>query len=290
MIIAALIIVQASPIQAEENIAPTIESVYLSSSANAKTDAYPGGTINDLVPGGTRSIHINGVVEDLDGKADIDKVQTVFYRSGVTGGADCTADNNDCYKISSCTLSDNANPNQKEYDCQIDLYYYTDATDNGGSYPVDNWIVFVKVEDKTPESATDSSLSKEIAAMLSLNIPATLDYGSFSLAQTTDTNTNQHYIVTQYGNDQADIQVKGTNMTCDPGAIPVSNQEWSLTDVAYGSGTDLTTSFFTTNINIGYRADDATELSKTLYWNIGIPAIGVGGNCVGTTVVEAIAD
>ena len=290
LIIAVVIIVQASPTQAEDNIAPTIESVYMSSSANAKTDAYPGGTINDLVPGGTRAIHINGVVEDLDGKADIDKVRTVFYRSSVTGGINCTKDKNDCYKINECTLSDNANPNQKEYDCQIDISFFADATDNGGSYPIDSWFVFVKVIDVATASDVDTSISKEIQAMLSLSFPAAINYGSFSLGQSTTDVTNQHYIVTQFGNDQADVQVKGSDMTCDPGSLPVGNQEWSITDVSYTSGTDLTESFVTTNINIGYRTDDATPLAKTLYWNMGIPAVGVGGTCVGTTVIEAITD
>ncbi|MFH1142291.1 MAG: hypothetical protein ABIH67_03495 [Candidatus Uhrbacteria bacterium] len=289
LIVTAISAWQVFPTQAGDNIAPTIESVYLSSSANAKTDAYPGGTINDLVPGGALAIHINGVVEDLDGRDNIDKVNTIFYRSSVTGGLACTPDKNSCYRVNACVLTDNANPNQKEYDCEILIQYFADSTDNGGNFPADSWFVFVKVEDVATESDIDTTVTKELQTILSLNIPSILDFGPFSLGDSTDTGTNIHYTITQYGNDRADVEVSGSAMVCQNGQIPVGNQEWSLTDVAYGQGTDLTDSAVNTYIDIGYRTDDATELSKIIYWNLGVPISGVVGTCNGMLTIDAVA-
>ncbi len=278
---------------AQANTAPTIISTYLSATTGAQTDDYPSGSITDLVPGGTRSIHVNGIVEDLDGRADIAIVSVVFRRSGATNGNTCTADNNDCYRVTSCSLFNNEDVNQKEYDCLVQIQYYADSTvATTGRFPDENWVAEVYVEDLQVASATDNTVTKEMGEILALDIPTAIDFGTLNLAETTGVDTNVHQVISQFGNDQADVEVNGFGaMTCVLGTIPVANQQWALSDVAYDdpASTVLTAISTDTNLAVPYRDDDQTNASKVLYWNIEIPSIQISGSCSGTVTVSSIA-
>lgn len=273
------------------NVAPTIVSKYISAATNGLTDTYSGGTINDLVAGGTRTIHINGVVEDTNGQADIASVSVDFYRSGVSGGAGCTASSNDCYKVASCTLDTTGVTSlQKRYDCSIDLQYYADSTSTGGEFPTENWVANVKVSDVGTLNATDSSVNKEMQTLLGLSIPSSVSYGARGLGTSTDASTNQLQAIGQAGNDVADVEVSSAAaMSCTIGTIAVANQKWALTDVEFGNvgATALTGSAVDTNLNVGYR--HGANPVKDIFWNIQIPANGVGGSCTGSTTISAIA-
>lgn len=271
------------------NAAPTIVSKFISSSANGQTDTYSGGTINNLTAGGTRTIHINGVVEDTNGQADISTVEAVFYRSGV--GGSCTESSNDCYKVASCTLDTTGVTSlQKRYNCSMALQYYADSTSTGGEFPTENWVVSVKVTDAGSLNATDTALTKEMQTLLGLTIPSSIAYGALALGASTSNANNQEQVIAQAGNDNADVEVSsGAAMSCTIGTIAVANQQWSLTDVSYGAGgtNALSGSAVDTNLNVAYR--HGANPTKTLYWNITIPSTGVGGSCTGTTTISAIA-
>jgi hypothetical protein len=209
----------------------------------------------------------------------------------VGGGADCSADNNNCYKVPVCTLANDTSIT-KTYDCQIDLQYYADSTDAGGRFADENWVADVQVWDKSGAGQINNSVTKEIATILSVDIPSSISYGnSFSLGQKTTSADNQEMVITQTGNDETDVQVSGTDMTCSLGSIPAGNQKWALSDVGYtsGSSTPLTHSSDNTFIDVGYRDNDNASTTKTLYWNLGIPDSGVKGNCVGANTIVAIA-
>lgn len=272
---------------------PTVESVFISASANAKTDAYSGGVINDLVAGSTRTIHINGVVQDLDGRDDISAVDVVFRRSGVTGGSNCSADNNDCYILNGCTLTDNADMNQKEYDCPLAIEFFADSTDSGGRFPNENWIVEVTVTDGI-SNTTDNSVTKEMQTLLALNIPTSINFGTLGLGEKTTNLNNVEYTVIQHGNDEADLQVSmsDSGLACSGrGEIPRSNIEWALTNVGHSdtASNDLTSSLTATNLNLPYKDQDSGNTQATLFWNIEIPPSGLEGTCSGSTIVSIIA-
>lgn len=279
------------------NVAPTVESVFISSTANAKVDSYAGGAINDLTAGGATTIHINGVVQDLNGRDDITGVSASFRRSGIAlntcdndAGVADAPDNNNCYLVPTCTLTNNANTDQKEYDCAIAIQYYADATDAVSANAAENWVVLVDVTDGTA-SAQDTSLTKEMETMMALTIPSSINYGTLALGATTSAANNQEQTISQAGNDVADVNVSGTVMTCDiRGSIAVGNQEWALTDVPYGdlASTDLTGLAVDTNLGVPLRTSDTVNTSKILYWNIGIPSSGVEGTCTGTNTITAI--
>lgn len=268
---------------------PIVNSVYISDVANGLTDNYSGGTI---IPnnGTTKTIHINGVVSDNDGDGNIASVSTVFYRSGVANGTSCTTDNNDCYKVTSCDLTLN-DSTSKKYNCAVALQYYTDATDGGGRYPNDNWIIYVKVLDGENNIGENNSVIKEIGSIVAVDIPLNLSYGSLSLGATTTIATNQEMIFTQKGNVVADVGVTGDTLDCTIGSIPTNHQKWSLTDVGFDDqfAQTLTDYSVDTDLNIGYRDNDTTEETKKLYWNLKAPLSGVKGFCVGQTIIVSFA-
>jgi hypothetical protein len=282
---------ESIPTQTEiSNASPAVDSVYISNSANGEVDDYSGGTIVP-VSGDVKTLHINGVVSDANGTEDISTTTMVFYRSGASGGASCSADNNDCYKVSTCVFSADTDTTKK-YNCQISIQYYTDSTDAGGRFQNENWVVDVKVYDLSSSSGSNNSVTKEMGTILSLNIPTTINYGSFGLGDQTTNANNKEMEIAQTGNDEADVQVSGTVMDCtgSNSDIPIGNQKWSLVDVGYASGstTPLTGASDNTFLNVGYRDNDATNVTKTLYWNIGIPSVGVKGDCTGSNTITVI--
>lgn len=277
------------------NVSPTVVSVYISSQANGLTDDYPLGTIYDLVAGSTRTIHVNGVVQDLNGRSDVTSVSASFRRSDIPlTSCDSTAeqDSNYCYYVDTCTLTNNANTDQKAYDCAMALEYFIDATDAAGLYPNENWIVDVQVSDGD-SSNTNSSVTKEVASVLALSIPGSISYGILSLGEFTTSASNYEMVISQAGNTAADVEVFSTQntMTCSiRGTIDISLEQWSLSDVSYGhvDANSLTSSAVDTNLNVERRSDDSQNTSKKLYWNIKVPDSGIEGTCTGTNTITAV--
>jgi hypothetical protein len=270
-----------------QNSAPTIDSVYISDAQYGLVDDYSEGTITGFSGGSIKTIHVNGVVSDPNSEDDVDNVEVVMYRTDHVSSEDCVSDKNDCYKNSSsgtCTIdTEYGDSTQVKYDCTVALEYYVDAT---------NWTVYVKAEDQDQAADTDSLTTKDVESFLSLDIPVLVDFGSMTLGTSTTDSDNSEMTVTQYANSQADIEVSGTDLTCDTfGTISIGNVEWALSDVAHSNASsyDLTSSPFDTDFAIGLRTDDVTPVTKTLYWNMSIPASGVKGACAGTITITAIA-
>jgi hypothetical protein len=267
------------------NSAPTIDTVYASTAANGETDNFGSGVV--LVSASTKDVHINGHVSDANGYQDITTVSLVFYRSGVTNGSSCTADNNDCYQNASCTLSSGSG-NTEDYDCLVSLQFYTDGTDASSQYAAQNWIAQVTVDDGTTTDV-DSTKTVEVNTLLSLTIPD-IDFGNLTADTSTTADNNAEQTVTQAGNDSGDLEVSMTadGLTCATrGTIPKANVKWSLTDVAYAEGASLTGSAVDTNFALAERTIDGTPKTKIMYWNI---ATGDSeGACTGTVQMTAIA-
>lgn len=274
------------------NASPTVVDVYVTTGSNfAQSDNTGGnGGAIDLVSGGTKSIKVTGTVEDANGSGDISSVSLVLYHSSVTSA--CSADNNTCYVVSSCSTQAGSTSEQLDFNCPLSLAFYTNSTVTGGPDAAQDWIVKVTATDAANATGSDSSLHKEINTLLSLSIPSTLSFGSLANGVSTDASNNQAMSIEQYGNDEADVEVSmADGMTCDvTGTISRSNIKWALTDVAYGSGSAnaMTTTATDTDLNVTYRTNDSTALTQNLYWNISIPS-GVSGSCTGSMTITAIA-
>lgn len=291
MVIVALVIIysQADSVTTTtevSNVDPVIDSVFVSSSANGGTNSYTSGIV--LTAGTTKTVHVNGVVSDANGATDISQVNVLFYRSAVTDA--CSTDDNDCYQIVGCTLS-NPTSTTKDYNCQVPLQYYADATDgNSASYSAQNWLARVTVADTSSATDIDETNTVEVNTLLALTIPSSITYncdGSCTNNESTSDTTNEEMTITQQGNDAADVNVSGSDMTCTTlGSIPFGNQEWSLTDVVYESGTDLTGSAVDTDLAVGLQT--GSSVTKTLYWNVSVP-YNATGTCTGSNTITAIA-
>lgn len=296
-VIIALITVnsQADTVSTNTNIddvQPTVDSIFVSSSANAKADTWNDGSI-ELTSGTTTTIHINGTVADNNGYQDITNVEATFYHDDGVRSESCSADNNNCYKVANCTLS-SGTLNAIDYNCQMDLQFYTDSTMAGGAGAGNDWRVFVSVTDGDDGAVTDDTLTKDVNTLLSVNIPNSIEFGTLAIGSKTTAANNQVMVIEQRGNDRADLEIEGNSLVCSVrGSIPNGNIEFGLTDVAHsdasmtdvpnvGSSTGLST-------NLPYATAGTVPVQDDVFWNIEIPNGGVEGTCTGNTIVSAVA-
>lgn len=296
-VIIALITVnsQADTVQTNANIddvQPTIDSIFVSSSANAKADTWNDGSI-ELNAGTTLSVHVNGTVADNNGYQDITNVEATFYLDDGVRDETCSADNNTCYKVANCTLS-GGNLNAIDYNCQMDLQYYTSSTMTGGENEGDDWRVFVSVTDGDDGAVTDDTLTKDVNTLLALNIPTSIDFGTRAVGSKSLAADNREMVIEVRGNDRSDVEIEGNPLVCSVrGSIPNGNIEFGLTDVDHsdvamtdvpnvGASTGLST-------NTPYATSGTVPVQDTIYWNIEIPNGGVEGECTGNTIVSAVA-
>lgn len=279
------------------NAAPTVDTLVLKD--NAATVAA-GGTLT-LNAGTTETVTITGTVSDDNGVStsfaagDLSDIEGELYLTslGAGGCASGTTDNNGCYFTNSagnCSLGSTVDTTTINYTCSFSMQYYADGTLTGATAPADSWTSSIKVIDDSSSSAT-ATQTFEVGTLLALSIPGTIDYGTLAREQSTTNTNNQAMTITQYGNDGADVEVSGGNMTCTVvGSIGFGNQKWSLTDLSATAGgvTALTGAAVDTNLAISYRTSDSTALTGIVYWNIIMPAVA-SGTCSGTNTITAIA-
>ncbi len=289
-VVVALVMINSQASTSEVDItnsSPTIVDIYYEDEAYGQTEFY-SGTIDDLAAGTTITRYVTGTVQDLNGNGDIETVELFFGRDSMLDSGSCTPDKNNCYQVATCDLQTNGNDDQKDFSCTLALNYFMDSTSTGGVAPTDNWEANIAVWDGVAQ--VTSTLDIEVETLMALSIPGSIDYGTLALGASTTTSDNQLMTITQTGNDEADVEVSSAAaMTCTHGTIPVANQEWSLTDVDYGTGTDLSGSAADTNLNVAYQTSDTTPTTGSVYWNIAIPSTTVGGTCTGTTTITALA-
>ncbi len=270
------------------NTAPTVDTIRVATTAYGTDTLTSSGILPTI--GNNRTIHINGQITDLNGETDIasSTLSLVFHKTTSTNA--CTADKNDCYRITTCATNyTDGDDTQISYNCEVPLAYWVDATDAASIYESDNWTAYVAVSDIATAQGTLTS-TIEVNSLLALNLPEAIDYGTRSLGEISSSTTNVATILTQRGNTKADVEVSGTDMSCTLlGTIPVAAQKWSLTDVNHAAGTALTTSAAAAARNLDLRTDDTNELTANLYWNIAIPSTGVKGVCSGLNTMAIIA-
>lgn len=270
------------------NVTPTVDAIRISSAAYS-SDSYPAGVT--LLPNATNTVYLTGTLTDRNGDGTIATTSAVFYRSGLASSTSCTTDNNNCYRVATCSLDTSyGSATEAAYACPVGLMFWADATDAGGRYPGETWIAAITASD-IHGSSTVATTSREVLSLLSLSVPSTLSYTTLALGATTTAANNSSLTFTQQGNTRADVQVSGTAMTCSgAGSIPVSAQRWSLTDVGYShaSTTALSATATTTYMGVDYRDSESISPTASLYFNIGIPTSTVSGTCSGTNVVAVV--
>src|SRR3989338_6049012 len=269
------------------NEPPTIDSIRIATSEFG-TDNIAGDGIAPVV-GFDRIVHLTGTVTDLNGKTSVasSSISALFYRTSKTES--CLASNNNCYHITQCAINtDTLSDVELLYDCPVPIAYYTDATDASSRYASDNWTGTVSVVDEG-QGAASSTITTEVNALLALNIPEGIDYGTLSLGDISSSPVD--FPLTQRGNTRADVFVSGGDMDCDLGMLEGSKQRYSLSGSApYDdvSTKPLTEIPVQANLVVPFQVT-ASPVATSLYWRIAIPQVGIKGNCIGSNTISLVA-
>lgn len=271
------------------------------------------------------SVTDNNSCQNASSTNEISLAISNVYRSGV-GQASCQAsgdfNSNRCYPYASA-LSDfvctqdggscsGSSDSTATWTCTFSLWYNADPTDTGAQYAAQNWLASVQVTDNNSAASTltESTSGNELAMFLAFDVPQTsIAYGGLQPGQQNDplssaTTTN----LLALGNVGLDESLYGDTMctnwtsadSCDiTGAnpatkIPVSNQRFAASAVAYSSATPLTGSSTpsTLLLNIPKTTATSSPQSRLTYWGIHIPnTITLAGDYRGqNTILAAQSD
>ncbi|MFH1292425.1 MAG: LamG-like jellyroll fold domain-containing protein [bacterium] len=184
------------------NSAPTVASVSLN-----------GGSDIILAEANTTTISAVAVVSDADGYADIQTVTAKVYRSGASGGEQCSVDENNCYEIESCVLS-GCLDNSCTATCSADIQFYADPTDTDTPWTAEYWRAWVEAEDSLPQSdsAYSPANSPDILSLSALELDATTISFGGGIPGYQDTTLNKTTTVSTTGNTSLDLILSGTDL------------------------------------------------------------------------------
>lgn len=248
---------------------------------------------------------------------------TSVYRSGLTQSS-CRIGTD--YNTNRCYVSENtstvftctqdvgtcsgASDPIVDWTCTFSFWYNADPTDAGAFYVAENWLASAIAKDDNGwvSTFTETQTGNEMLSFLAFNVSQTsISYGGLqpgqlidplSIATTTD--------LLAWGNVGLDENLYGDTMctnwsgadTCDtkhplPAAtstIPVNNQKFATSTVAYAAATALTSSssptFFA--LNVPKTTSTTSPQSRDTLWAINIPvAITLAGSYSGQNTIIA---
>ena len=247
--------------------APTITAVIVTNPVTL--DAGDGQTVN-----------CNVSVIDYSGYSFLNFVNATFYSnaSSSSGAAD---NNNTHYTNTNCTATAQ-NGIYANYTCNFTVYYYAL---NG------TWTCNATVQDNVSANVALKNTTT-INALLALNVTSLINYGNMAVG---DTSTPQTANVTNFGNQNINISVRGYGNTsgdglafvCMIGNITVANERFSTNASAgYAQMTSLSANFQNiTGLTIP-KQSNATLQINTTYWQLYVPP-NPFGICNGTIVFQA---
>jgi hypothetical protein len=251
-----------------------------------------GGNDITLTPGSTTTVMASATVTDNNGYTDILEATSTIYRSGV--GAQCSADNNNCYRMgtSSCSFS-SCSGTSCVVTCSTEVYYFADATDIG-TYSAEDWKASIFAVDTSGAYGSSTGTGMEMLTLRALAVlDSSINYGSVAVQSDTGS-YNGTTTVQNLGNDRIDISVAGTDLTYGVvSTIPVNQQKFSTTTFTYGSCTSCSTLATTTtslDIDILKPTSTSTAMTKEVYWGIAIPFGVAGAAHQGSNTFYAIAN
>ncbi len=280
------------------------------SAATSDTSVTVGGAVptvtvvnispDPIIPteNATTSITITATITDSNGCDDVfasGSIAVALYRSGVAGGASCSADDSNCYQ--SITAVEVGNTCAGGADTSGDMvatatiWYFAEATDASSTYSGETWQAQVKAVDESNSSSTATdSTPPELNSVYALTVDSAIAYGTMS-ADTTSTISEigqSTTTVTNTGNYKIDTEVSGTDMT-GAGTIVASKQKYATSSLGYESLTySLSTGATARDLNIIKATSSSTPSTAVTYWGISIPAGQAQGGYTGTNTFTAI--
>ncbi len=239
-----------------------------------------GGLIS-LLPGTTTRVYATSTVTDLNGYTDLVLATSTIYRSGVTGGASCTANNNDCYisttAANKCEFIDCVG-NTCTVSCYADIYFHADPTDDG-AYVGQEWLAFIEVEDNDAGYGFNSAPGVELSTLRAIDTAGAIDYGALAVNSNTGS-YNASTTVLNQGNVEINIEIQGTDLSDGASSvIPASYQKFATSTFTYsacGASCELlsSTTPVAIDVELGKPTVDNPPIEDDVFWGIEIP-IGV---------------
>lgn len=231
-----------------------------------------------LLPGTTTAVYATGTVTDLNGSADLLYATSTIYRSGVSGGAACTPDNNDCYISSTPTSCQfiNCAGNSCEVSCLADVYFHADPTDSGTPNEGEEWLAFIEVEDTTGGYGFASALGVELNTLRAIDVTGAINYGA--LAPNDDTGSyNASTSVLNSGNVEIDLEITGTDLSDGlSSTVPADQQKFATSTFTY-STCGVSCNLLSSSTPVGIDLDltkpttDTPPVTDDVYWGISVP-------------------
>jgi len=230
----------------------------------------------------TVTVTCSATVNDSNGWEDVSTANGTFYLDSLGGG--CTPNNANCYTNASCALSGGSDTTVTAT-CEYTVQWYAQASTDEG-----NWNCAITATDTAANDDTNSTTTT-VSDLLALDITTPIAFGTMSVGQTSSSDSTD--TVTNTGNVRFDINVNGTNMTCDGaesnpiGVTYIRYHHDSGQD--YSNMTSLTTNPADTAAGLKTNFDlvEGAASDKLTYWKISIPT-GVSGSCTGYSQFEAV--
>jgi hypothetical protein len=257
------------------NVAPIVSSVVLN-----------GGSDINLTENTATSVLCTGVITDNNGGSDIVSATATIYRTSL--GSTCTADDNNCYRNISCTLSA-PDGNNRYATCTAAIWFHAEPTDTGSPWAGDTWSCTIVAQDASNATGSANSAGVELNTLIALDFTPSIDYGTYAPGSG-DASTVHVTTATTTGNAAIDVQLSGTDMTSGANTISVSQQRYATSTVAYSSGYTLTTIPTLLELDTTKPTTHPSNQAQNIYWGIHIPAGTPVGTYTGQVTAVAVAD
>ncbi|MDD5164295.1 MAG: DUF2341 domain-containing protein [Patescibacteria group bacterium] len=258
--------------------APTVSDVQLN-----------GQVAIDLIESTTKSVSATADVSDPDGCDTITGVTAKIYRSGVTSAQACSANDNNCYSVASCTET-SCSGTDAVYTCTISMQFFADPTDTGTPWVSQYWRAYVTATDEDDATASGYSAADapDVNSLLGLDVTATINYGSLGAGAKNDP-LDKTTTVTATGNVSLDVTLYGVNMTSGGNNIAVGKQKYALaTSTAYASGTSLLVDpGATAQLNCCKTFSSGSKATKDIWWGLEVPSPQAVGTYTGSITFSA---
>jgi hypothetical protein len=236
------------------------------------TPVFNLGADISLLPGTTTRVYATTTVTDFNGYTDLRQGTSTFYRSGATGGAACTPNNNDCYR-SSCGFT-NCSGSSCTLSCYADMYFFADPTDSG-SFAGEEWFAFLEAEDTAGGTDFDTAPGVELSTLRAIDVTGPINYGALEANSNSGSN-NASSTVNNQGNVGIDLEILGTDLTGSGASfIPAPNQKFATSTFTYSSCTSCQLLSSTTPVTFGVNMPKPTAPSPSvesdIYWGVAVP-------------------
>ncbi len=238
-----------------------------------------GGSDITLTEGTSTLVRATTTVTDENGYTDLYNVTAKVHRSGVSDA--CTPNDNDCYDNQFCSFI-SCGGNSCDVRCDVNVLYHADPTDAGTPWASENWRAALTVFDNRDATGTATSSPVELLTLLGLSVTPSIAYGNLNPGSTTDP-LSPTTTVSSTGNASIDVTLYGTAMTSGTSSIPVGQQRYATTAVAFASAIALLVNpGATLDLNMPKTTASSSPATSTAFWGIEIPNPQTSGNYVGS--------